>query len=99
MEIVREGYVDHTQFDKKAPYYDSSATKAKPKWFMVDVKFKRKFKRFIPLTELKFLYQKHKDSEGPLKSMALFTRSRLSVQPVAREEFDYIVQLEEQNGD
>ena len=38
VEIVKESYVDHTQFDKKDPHYDPKSKKEKPKWFMVDVK-------------------------------------------------------------
>lgn len=79
---MREGYVDHTQFDKKDPHFDPSCTKDKPKWMMVDVKYVRKLKRFISLKELKKLHQDHKESGGPLRSLALFTRARLSVQPL-----------------
>uniref|UniRef100_A0A8C6WIR3 Thymocyte nuclear protein 1 n=1 Tax=Neogobius melanostomus TaxID=47308 RepID=A0A8C6WIR3_9GOBI len=32
---------------------------------------------------------------GPLKNLALFTRARLSVQPLTKEEFDYIQSLED----
>lgn len=49
---------------------------------MVDLQFKRMMKRYIPLSELKSLHLKHKGSGGPLKDMALFTRARLSVQPI-----------------
>ena len=61
---------------------------------MVDVKYDRPLKRFIPLHELKALHEKHKKSGGPLKDLALFTKARLSVQPMTKEEFDFIVDLE-----
>lgn len=93
-KIVKESYPDHTQFDSTDPHYDRSAKKDTPKWFMVDVKFERMLKRFIPLSELKSLHLNHKADGGPLKSMALFTRARLSVQPVTTEEWDFIVNLE-----
>ncbi|KAK2563715.1 Thymocyte nuclear protein 1 [Acropora cervicornis] len=48
----------------------------------VDVKFVRMLNRFISLKELKSLHLEHKASGGPLKSLALFTSARLSVQPV-----------------
>jgi hypothetical protein len=51
-------------------------------------------KRHISLSELKKLYQVHSGSNGPLKDMSLFTRSRLSVQPVSKEEYDFILSLE-----
>jgi predicted RNA-binding protein with PUA-like domain len=60
-----------------------------PKWYMVDVEFERKFKRFISLKEL----QKHKDSG--LKNMPLLQRGRLSVQPVDKKSFEFILNLEE----
>ena len=92
--IVRESYVDHTQFDKKDPHYDPKSEKDKPKWYMVDVKYTRDLKRYIPLHELKELHQKHKNNGGPLANLALFTKARLSVQPLTEEEFDFILELE-----
>ncbi|KAM9033235.1 thymocyte nuclear protein 1 isoform 6-T6 [Sarcophilus harrisii] len=50
----------------------------------VDVQFIRMTKRFIPLAELKVHHQAHKASGGPLENMALFTRQRLSVQPLTK---------------
>ncbi|XP_069133399.1 thymocyte nuclear protein 1-like isoform X2 [Argopecten irradians] len=98
-EIVKESYPDHTQFDPKDIHYDASAKKESPRLFMVDVKFERMLKRFIPLTELKQLFLKHKDSGGPLSNLALFTRARLSVQPLTKEEWDFILSLEDKEPD
>lgn len=39
-------------------------------------------KRFLPLSELKKYHLQHRAKGGPLKDMALFTRARLSVQPL-----------------
>ena len=61
---------------------------------MVDVKYERMMKRFIYLSELKKLHLEHKNSGGPLKSIALFTRARLSVQPLTEVEFNFILELE-----
>lgn len=94
MTIAKEGYIDHTQFDTKSAYYDPKSTKDNPKWFMVDVKFKRKLKRYVPLPELKTLHLEHKENNGPLKNVALFTRARLSVQPLTKEEFEFMMDLE-----
>ncbi|XP_066495376.1 thymocyte nuclear protein 1 [Tiliqua scincoides] len=96
IKIVKEAYPDHTQFEKKDPHYDPSSTKENPKWSMVDVQFVRMTKRFIPLAELKVHHQAHKTSGGPLKEMMLFTRQRLSVQPLTDEEFDLVLSLEEE---
>ncbi|XP_040113705.1 thymocyte nuclear protein 1 isoform X5 [Oryx dammah] len=95
-QIVKEAYPDHTQFEKNNPHYDSSSKEDNPKWSMVDVQFVRMMKRFIPLAELRAHHQAHKASGGPLKNMALFTHQRLSVQRLTREEFDFILSLEEQ---
>ncbi|XP_058049984.1 thymocyte nuclear protein 1 [Ahaetulla prasina] len=94
IKIVKEAYPDHTQFEKSNPHYDASSTKEDPKWSMVDVQFVRMTHRFIPLAELKAHRQAHQKSGGPLKEMALFTRPRLSVQPVTDEEFEFILSLE-----
>nr|XP_020763640.1 thymocyte nuclear protein 1 isoform X2 [Odocoileus virginianus texanus] len=95
MKIVKEAYPDHTQFEKNNPHYDSSSKEDNPKWSMVDVQFVRMMRRFIPLAELRAHHEAHKASGGPLKNMALFTRQRLSVQRLTREEFDFILSLEE----
>ncbi|KAF5921356.1 hypothetical protein HPG69_019405 [Diceros bicornis minor] len=96
MKIVKEAYPDHTQFEKNNPHYDPSSKEDNPKWSMVDVQFVRMMKRFISLAELKTHHQAHKATGGPLKNMALFTRQRLSIQPVTQEEFDFILSLEEE---
>ena len=61
---------------------------------MVDVKYVRDLKRYIPLHELKELHLEHKKSGGPLKNVALCTKARLSVQPLTKEEFEFILTLE-----
>ncbi|CAB4391177.1 unnamed protein product [Rhizophagus irregularis] len=71
-EIVKEAYPDYTAFDESHPYYDPKSNKDNPRWFMVDIKFVRKFKRFITLKEL----QAHKDK---LMDMVLLNRGRLSL--------------------
>ncbi|KAK6972479.1 thymocyte nuclear protein 1 [Biomphalaria glabrata] len=97
-QVVKEGYPDHTQFDSKNPHFDSSSQKDNPKWFMVDVKLVRPLKRFISLAELKGLHQEHLKSGGPLQKLGLFTRPRLSVQPITDEEWSYILELENKDA-
>ncbi|NWV19147.1 THYN1 protein, partial [Origma solitaria] len=84
VKIVKEAYPDHTQFDQKDPHYDSTSRKENPKWSMVDVQFVRMTKRFIPLSEIKTHHLAHKADGGPLKNMMLFTRQRLSIQPLTQ---------------
>jgi len=95
VDIVKESYVDHTQFDKKDPHYDPKSKKDNPKWFMVDVKYVRDTKRYIPLHELKELHLEHKKNNGPLANLSLFTKARLSVQGLTEEEFKFILTLED----
>ncbi|TNN73242.1 Thymocyte nuclear protein 1 [Liparis tanakae] len=96
MAIVKEAYVDHTQFDKKDVHFDAKSKPDDPKWSMVDVKYQRTTKRFLPLSELKKYHVQHRAEGGPLKEMALFTRARLSVQPLTPEEFDFVLSLEDE---
>ena len=84
MEVIKNGYPDHFSFDKKSKYYDIKSKKEKPTWYMVDVKFQRKFKNIIPLSELR----KHFE----LSKMVLLQKgSRLSIQPVTESEFKFIM--------
>ncbi|XP_067363478.1 thymocyte nuclear protein 1 isoform X1 [Channa argus] len=95
IKIVKEAYVDHTQFDKKDVHYDATSKPGNPKWSMVDVQYQRMMKRFLPLSELKKYHLQHRAKGGPLKDMVLFTRARLSVQPLTTEEFDFVLSLED----
>ncbi len=81
--IVKAGYPDDTAFDPVSKYFDEKSNPKSPRWFRVDVKFKEKFLRIITLAELKQI--------GALKKMALFTQSRLSVQPVTSQEWQVII--------
>jgi len=87
MTINSKAYADHTAFDKKAKYYDSKSKKNKPTWLMVDVKYKRKLKRAITLTELKGYKQ--------LNDMRVVQRgNRLSITEVSKKNWDFILKLE-----
>lgn len=83
--IVKEGYPDHTAFDKKAKYYDPKSDPENPRWFMVNIKLVKKFKQVIPLQDLKEVPE--------LKDMVLLNNSRLSVQPVTEAEFECICKM------
>ncbi len=83
--VCKEGYPDHTAFDSKDPHFDPKSNPADPRWFMVDVEFVEKFPELLPLGDLR-------EVDG-LEEMVLFKRSRLSVQPVTKEEFGIIRKL------
>ena len=88
MEIVREGYPDHTAFDPESKYYDPRSDPDNPRWYMVDVRFVRKLRRVIPLAELKRYPQ--------LADMPLVKKgNRLSIMPVTPEQWDFILSLED----
>lgn len=85
-EVCKESHPDPTQFDAKSEYYDKKATREKPIWFMVEVKFIEKFSGVLPLSRLK--------DEPSLKAMPLVQKgTRLSVMPVKPDEWKAIIKL------
>jgi len=87
MEIVREGYPDMTAFDPDARYFDPKSDPAQPRWYRVDVRYVRKLKRIITLSELKEHYA--------VNGLPLVRRgNRLSIMPVSRQQWEYILTLE-----
>lgn len=89
-EVVKEAYPDHTQFDPDDPHHDPTSDPDDPRWLMVDVRFVEKFGRKVGLDELKTYPQ--------LSDMVLLNRSRLSVQPVTADHFDFIVDVARGSG-
>lgn len=86
MKIARSGYVDHTAFDIREKHYDPKSDPENPRWFMVDVKFQRKFAHQVSLPEIKNMAE--------LATMMVARRgSRLSVQPVTPGEWKLIHKL------
>lgn len=86
-EIVREAYPDFTAFDPDDKHFDPKSDPDKPTWFMVDVRFVRKFKHTISLRELKAMPE--------LAELALVRRgNRLSIMPVTAEQWQLIIALE-----
>mgnify|MGYP002538614252 CR=1 FL=1 len=89
VEIVKEGYPDHTAQDAFAQHFDPAATPDNPRWYMVDVKLVRRFEPPVPRSLLRFVPE--------LAGMELMkTGSRLSVQPVEAEAYAAIVRLADQ---
>ena len=85
-QVAKEAYPDHTAQDKKSKYYDPTASEENPRWFMVDIKFKKAFKKTVTLSELK--------EQKDLKEMRLLQKgNRLSVLPVKKTEFEAICKL------
>jgi len=85
-EVVREGYPDPSAFDPKDRHYDPASTREKPTWYVVDIRFVRKFDVLIPLETLRKI--------TALRKMSLLQRGqRLSVQPVTESEWKIINDL------
>jgi predicted RNA-binding protein with PUA-like domain len=84
--VVRKGYPDPTALDPQSAHFDPKSTPDNPIWYLVDIRFETRFDDPLPLTELR------KFSE--LAGMQLLKKGmRLSIQPVSRSEFDFIVAL------
>lgn len=83
--VSREAYPDFTCWDSQSRYFDPKSTESEPRWVMVDIEFVEAFDRIVTLEEIR--------TEIALSSMPLVNRSRLSVQPVTRKEFEMLVQM------
>ena len=89
VSIVSEGYPDETAFDARHDHYDAGSTREQPRWFVVDVKLVRKFKRVIALERLR------EYASTKLSDLLILRRgNRLSVTPVTKREWDFILTLE-----
>ncbi len=84
--IVREAYPDHTAWDPRDDHFDPKASPENPTWQMVDIQLDSIFAEPLALPDLR--------SVPELKQMELLRKgSRLSVQPVRKEEFDCVLKL------
>ena len=85
-KVVKEGYPDHTAWDKKSHHFDEGSTKENPRWYMVDIQLDQIFAKPLGLDELKKIKS--------LAKMELLRKgSRLSVQPVTADEFEVVLEL------
>lgn len=84
-EVSKLAYPDETQFDKKSKYFDPKATSEHPRWFNVDVTFKRKT-RLISIQELRNI--------PALKNMRILQKgNRLSITPIDPSEWKHIIKI------
>ena len=87
MEIVSKAYPDHTAFDPSEKYFDSKSDPENPRWLMVDVRYIRHLDRMITLGELR--------QQKQIADMKLLQRgNRLSVLPLSKMEWQYILEME-----
>jgi len=85
-EVSRAAYPDTFAFDKKHEYFDPKSDPENPTWYMVDIKFVEKFPGVVPLDELK-------EAPGLEEMMVIRKGMRLSIQPVAKAEFEIVKKL------
>lgn len=86
VEVVKNGYPDHTAWDLRSDHYDPKSTPENPRWYMVDVKLVKKFPYLLTLDDIK----KHPN----LKNMLINRKgNRLSITPVTADEWKVITKL------
>jgi predicted RNA-binding protein with PUA-like domain len=88
VEVTKQGYPDHTAFDRKHPHHDPASTPDNPRWYMVDVRLKQRFSRVITLDELRV------HTAGKLRDLLILRRgNRLSITPVDGAHWKFINSL------
>jgi len=81
--VLKTGYGDPSQFDKKSHYFDAGSKQNDPRWFAVAIAFTEKFKNPISLPAMRL--------ESSLSNMRLLARgNRLSVFPISKRHFETI---------
>lgn len=84
--VVREGYPDPTAWDPKSEHFDPKSRPENPVWFMVDVQYAADVQPPVTRDDLK--------AHPELSKMGVLRRgNRLSVMPVAAEEWRAILKL------
>ena len=88
VRVVRAGYPEPSALDPKHRYFDPGSDPASPRWYCVDVRLERRIDPPITLEELR------KHARGALSGMLLLRRgNRLSVTPVTRDEWRFVLSL------
>lgn len=83
-EVVKEAYPDHSQFNPESKYFDAKASPDNPRWVMVDVQFKQKFNKVLPLAKIKNM--------PAISEIGLVKKGhRLSIMPVNENEFSILL--------
>lgn len=89
VRVVRSGYPEPGALDPKHRHFDPKSDAGSPRWYAVDVRLERRIDPPITLEVLR------KYARGPLEKMLVLRRgNRLSVTPVTREEWRFVLSLE-----
>lgn len=84
--VCKEAYPDFTAWNPDSKYYDPKSTPEKPRWYMVDVEFVKKFPEVISLNQIR--------QTPTLEGMKLLQKgNRLSIMPLNKHEFQTICKL------
>ncbi len=90
VEIVREGYPDHTALDPKDPHFDPKSKNGNSAWSMVDVRGVERFSAPVTLSEMR--------TRPELEGMPLLQKgSRLSVQKVGAAEWNAVLAMSKES--
>ena len=85
-EVSKSGYPDHFAWKNGHKYFDPRSIRLAPVWYMVNISFVKRFSVTLSLAKLKAV-------KG-LKDMLVVQKgSRLSVQPVTKNQFDIVSRL------
>jgi len=84
--VARSAYPDPFALRKGHRYFDPASTKDVPIWYAVDIEFVARFPGVVPLETLK-------GTTGLEAMMVIKKGSRLSIQPVTRDEFAIVRRL------
>lgn len=83
-EVASAPYADPTAFDETSKYYDAKSDPEKPRWILVDVRFKRDLPNYVSLDTMKAMPE--------LSQMRVLQRgNRLSITAVEQAEFEAIL--------
>jgi len=83
--VARTAYPDHFSWEAGHKYFDPKSSANEPRWWMVDIEYVETLPHLVALDQLK--------TEPALEDMVVTKRSRLSVQPVRREEYEVVVRM------
>ena len=88
MRVVRGSQPDPTAFDPDHAQYDAGSDRADPRWYQVTVQLLTRFARPVTLEALRT------HAAGPLRNLIVLRRgNRLSITPVTRDEWNFILRL------
>jgi predicted RNA-binding protein with PUA-like domain len=83
--VARSGYPDNTAWDPDSDHPDPKSTPEKPIWYMVDIKGEAELAQPVTLAQMK--------ATRGLEKCSLFTRPRISIHPLTKQEWDTIIAL------